>query len=129
MGGDVMARLLTPSPIMLWLLLLLPATIALSGILGAAERETGNRRLALWALLLVIWLFLPLHPADPMAAEVTGAVSILGWLGLVGYWARHVWVNRPTPVWTHALVITHLVAIAVGGIVALLRALMYVPPG
>lgn len=129
MGGDFMTRLLTPSPIMLWLLLLLPATIALSGILGAAERETGNRRLALWALLLVIWLFLPLRPVDPVAAEVTGTVSILGWLGLVGYWARHVWINRPTPVWIHAVVIAHLVAIAVGCGVALIRTLAYSAPG
>ena len=113
---------LTPSPIMHWLLMLLPATIALSGLFGAAEREAGNRRLSLWSLALVVWLFLPWQPQDAQMAQLSGAVSVLGWLGLVGYWARHVWVNRPTPVWVHAAVITHLVAILVACGVAVIRA-------
>ena len=122
MSGDFLARLLTPSPIMHWLLMTLPMTITLSGLFGVAERETGNRRLALWAAAMAIWLFLPLSFADPTLRQIGGMVSILGWLGLVGYWARHVWVNRPTPVWVHAVVITHLVAILVACVVALLRA-------
>jgi hypothetical protein len=115
-------QVLTPSPIMHWLLMLLPATIALSGLFGVAERETGNRRLSLWALALLVWLFLPWQPQDQTAAQLSGAVSILGWLGLVGHWARHVWVHRPTPVWVHAAVITHLVAILGAAVVAVLRA-------
>jgi Ni/Fe-hydrogenase subunit HybB-like protein len=122
MTDAFLARLFTPSPIMGWLLMTLPMTITLSGLFGAAERERGNRRLSLWAAALTVWLFLPLTFAQPQAAQISGVVSILGWLGLVGYWARHVWVNRPTPVWVHAAVITHLVAIAVGVVVALVRA-------
>lgn len=122
MSGEFMTRLLTPSPIMHWLLMTLPMSITLSGLFGAAERETGNRRLSLWAAAMVVWLFLPVQFETPQLAQMAGAVSILGWLGLVGYWARHVWVNRPTPVWVHALVITHLVAIGVACVVALLRA-------
>ncbi len=122
MSGEFMTRLLTPSPIMHWLLLTLPMSITLSGLFGAAEREAGNRRLSLWAAAMVVWLFLPVRFETPQLAQMAGAVSILGWLGLVGYWARHVWVNRPTPVWVHALVITHLVAIGVACVVALLRA-------
>ena len=114
--------LMTPSPIMHWLLMLLPMTIALSGLFGAAERETGNRRLALWAITLTIWLTLPFALPSEQMAQLSGAVSILGWLGLVAYWARHVWVHRPTPVWVHALVITHLMAIAVACVVAVIRA-------
>lgn len=114
--------LLTPSPIMHWLLMVLPATIALSGVFGAAERETGNRRLSLWAVVLALWLNLPLAMPSEQMAQLSGAVSILGWLGLVAYWARHVWVNRPTPVWVHALVITHLMAILVACVVAVIRA-------
>ena len=122
MSADFLARLLTPSPIMHWLLMTLPMTITLSGLFGVAERETGNRRLALWAAAMAIWLFLPLSFADPTLRQIGGMVSILGWLGLVGYWARHGWGNRPTPVWVHAVVITHLMAILVACVVALLRA-------
>lgn len=123
MDSDFLARLLTPSPVMHWLVLLLPLTITLSGVLGAVEREPGNRRLALWAAALTVWLFLPLPYRDPQVAAVGRMVSILGWFLLVGAWARHVWLHRPTPVWVHGLVITHLVALAVGGVVALVRAL------
>ncbi len=122
MSDAFLIRLFTPSPIMGWLLMTLPMTITLSGLFGAAERERGNRRLSLWAAAMVIWLFLPFRFQTPLLAQLSGAISILGWLGLVAYWARHVWVNRPTPVWVHAAVITHLVAIAVGAVVALVRA-------
>jgi hypothetical protein len=122
MSDAFLLRLFTPSPIMGWLLMTLPMTITLSGLFGAAERERGNRRLSLWAAAMVVWLFLPVQFQTPLLAQLSGAISILGWLGLVGYWARHVWVNRPTPVWVHAVVITHLVAIAVGAGVALVRA-------
>jgi hypothetical protein len=122
MSDAFLIRLFTPSPIMGWLLMTLPMTITLSGLFGAAERERGNRRLSLWAAAMVIWLFLPFRFQTPQLAQLSGAISILGWLGLVAYWARHVWVNRPTPVWVHAAVITHLVAIAVGAVVALVRA-------
>ncbi len=122
MNEGFFTLLLTPSPIMHWLLMTLPATITLSGVLGVAEHETGNRRLSLWAGVLTIWLFLPLQFSDPMLVQLSEAVSMLGWLGLVLYWARHVWINRPSPVWGHALVITHLVAILVACAVALIRA-------
>lgn len=122
MSGEFMTRLFTPSPIMWWLLMLLPMTITLSGLFGAAERERGNRRLSLWAAAMVVWLFVPLQFQTPQMVQMSGAVTILGWLGLVGYWARHVWVHRPTPVWVHAMVITHLMAILVGAVVALMRA-------
>ncbi len=122
MSGDFLSLLLTPSPVMHWLLMTLPATITLSGVLGAAEHETGNRRLSLWAGALTVWLFLPFRFADPVLQQLSGAASMLGWLGLAGYWARHVWINRPAPVWGHALVITHLVAILVACGVAVIRA-------
>ncbi|MEZ5797499.1 MAG: hypothetical protein R3D63_08585 [Paracoccaceae bacterium] len=122
MQRDFLTLLFIPSPIMFWLLLTLPMTITLSGLTGAAEGETGNRRLSLWAAAMAIWLFLPLQFDDPQIAQLSGMVSMLGWLGLVAYWARHVWVNRPSPVWAHALVITHLIAILVACVVALVRA-------
>lgn len=125
MTSQFFSLLVTPSPIMHWLLMLLPWTITLSGVFGMAERETGNRRLSLWAAALGIWLFLPWQPQDQQMAQLSGAVSILGWLGLVGHWARHVWVHRPTPVWVHAAVITHLVAILVAVVVAVIRAWMH----
>ena len=78
--------------------------------------------MSLWAIALTVWLFVPLTFVTPELAQLSGALSILGWLGLVGYWARHVWVNRPTPVWVHAVVITHLMALAVACGVALIRA-------
>ncbi len=122
MEGDFLARLMTPSPVMYWLLMTLPMTVALGGIFGAAERGRNNRRLALWAAGLSIWLFLPIDWADPFAARISAMGSVLAWLGLVGFWARHVWNFWPSPVWAHGLVITHLVAIAVGAVVAVLRA-------
>ncbi len=122
MDGDFVTRLFTPSPIMHWLLMTLPMTVALGGIFGAAERGRNNRRLALWAAGLSIWLFLPVAWADPFAERLSAMASTLAWLGLVGFWARHVWNYWPSPVWAHALVITHLVAIAVGAVVAVVRA-------
>lgn len=122
MEAGFLGRLIVPSPVMHWLLMTLPMTIALSGILGAAERGRNNRRLALWAAGLAIWLFLPVALADPLAARLSAMGSVLLWLGLVGYWARHVWDYWPSPVWAHALVITHLVAIVIGAGVAVLRA-------
>ena len=122
MSGDFLSLLLTPSPVMRWLLTTLPVTIMLSGLLGAAEHEAGNRRLAIWAAAMAVWLFLPLHFADPMLLQLSKAVSMLGWLGLAAYWARHVWINRPTPVWGHGLVVTHLLAILVACGVAVIRA-------
>lgn len=127
MEGSFLDRLLTPSPIMHWLLMLLPVTIAVSGIFGAAEREAGNRRIAVWALVLTLWLFLPYRIADPVMAPLGGMISILGWLGLVAFWARHVWVQRPTPVWAQGAVVTHLLAILVACVVALVRAATAAP--
>jgi hypothetical protein len=123
MDGDFLTRLLTPSPVMHGLLVLLPLTVAVPGIFGAAEGGAGNRRLSLWAILLAIWLALPLGFADPMAAAVSSLATVLAWLGMVGYWARHVLTYWPSPVWAHAAVVTHLVAIAIGAVVALVRAL------
>ncbi len=80
-----------------------PAAVALGGSDGGLAVPAGAVR-------------------NAAAGAVVGRGQHPGWLGLVGYWARHVWVNRPTPVWVHAVVITHLVAIAVGAAVALVRA-------
>lgn len=123
MDGDFLTRLTTPSPVMHWLLLLLPLTVAVPGIFGAVERGAGNRRLSLWAIGLAVWLFLPISFADPVAARISGMATILAWLGMVGYWVRHVWTYWPSPVWAHGAVITHLVAIGVGVVVALVRTL------
>ncbi len=76
MNAEFLARLLTPSPIMHWLLMTLPMTITLSGLFGLAERETGNRRLSLWAAAMVVWLFLPVSPADPTLRQI-GGIRIL----------------------------------------------------
>lgn len=123
MDGDFLTRLTTPSPIMHWLLLLLPVTVAVPGIFGAVERGAGNRRLSLWAIALVIWLVLPVSFDDPLAARTATLATMLAWLGLVGAWARHVWVFWPSPVWAHGAVVTHLIAIVVAAVVALVRAL------
>lgn len=129
MAGDFLTRLLTPSPVMHWLVMTLPLTITLSGILGAVEREPGNRRLALAAAGLTVWLFLPLAYGDPQIAAVGEMISVFGWFALIGAWAGHVWRHRPTPVWVHGLVISHLVAILIGCLVALVRALLGGGPG
>ena len=123
MTGEFLTRLFTPSPVMHWLLMLLPMTILVSGLLGAAERGRHNRRLALWAAGLTVWLFLPIGFADPLSARIATMGTILLWLGLVAFWARHVWDYWPSPVWAHGAVITHLVAIGVGAVIALFRAL------
>ncbi|MFZ1468958.1 MAG: hypothetical protein WAT09_08245 [Paracoccaceae bacterium] len=122
MAADFWTLLITPSPIMRALLLLLPVLVMVSGIFGVAERETGTRRLSVWAAAMVIWLFLPVSFHDTQWQQLSGMISMLGWLGLVAYWARQVWVHRPTPVWGHALVIANLVAILIACVVAVIRA-------
>lgn len=126
MWEEFLIRLLTPSPIMHWLLMLLPATITLSGLSGWMEKERGNRRLTFWAGMLTIWLFLPISLPLAEYKQLSAMISILGWLGLVGTWGHHVWTYRPTPVWAHALVISHLVALFIGAIVAVIRAVLTV---
>lgn len=121
LAGTFLARLLLPSPIMRWLLLLLPLTITLSGVLGAAERHSGTRHVALAGAAVLIWLFLPWIPRDPMLLRLSIMGSALLWCGLV--WARLVWNHWPSPVWAHGVVVSHLMAILVAAGVALVRAL------
>jgi hypothetical protein len=124
MGSDFLTRLVTPSPIMHWLLVLLPVSVAITGLFGAVERGANNRRLALFAVALAVWLLVPVQFADPMAARISAMGSILAWAGLVGFWARHIWDYLPSPVWAHGVVITHLIALLVACVVALVRALL-----
>lgn len=115
-------RLLTPSPIMHGLLLLLPATILVSALSGWWQRERGNRRLTLWAGLLTLWVFLPVTFPLIEMRQLSAMATMLAWVGLVGAWGHHVWTFRPTPVWAHGVVIAHLMAIGVAVVVAILRA-------
>ncbi|MCB6176830.1 hypothetical protein LHP98_01645 [Rhodobacter sp. Har01] len=123
MEGDFLIRLTTPSPVMHWLLVLLPVTVAVPGLFGAAEGGAGNRRLSLWAIGLALWLFVAPRFADPVAAGVSSLATVLAWAGMVGFWARHVWTYWPSPVWAHAAVVFHLSAIAIASVVALVRAM------
>lgn len=123
MDPGFLDRLLTPSPVMAWLLLLFPALVAGAGIAGARRREPGSLRLAVMALLLLLWLVLPLSFADPIAQRISVMISALGWFGLLGAWSQQVWNRWPAPVWIHAWVTSHLVAILVACAVAVFRAL------
>ena len=120
----LLQHLYTPSPILHWLLTLQPAAITLAGLMGWAERERGNRRLVAWAGGLTLWIWLPVQFGLLELRQLSAMITILGWLGLVGFWAHHVWTNRPTPVWAHAIVIAHLMAIGVALVVAVIRAAM-----
>ena len=123
MDSDFLTRLITPSPIMHWLLELFPLVVAVGGLAGIRRRNPGSARLAALAVLLALWFFLPLGFADPIAQKISVMASVIGWFTLLGAWAAHVWNRWPNPVWAHAWVISHLSTILVACIVALYRAL------
>lgn len=64
--------------------------LAAAGMRGLLGRR-GAGRLALGALALCLWLFLPWQPALPEARQLSVFVSTFGWLWLVMGWMRLVW--------------------------------------
>ncbi|WP_112312356.1 hypothetical protein [Pseudogemmobacter bohemicus] len=125
MESAFLSRLLTPSPIMHWLLLLFPVVVAVAGLTGMRRRHNGALRLTILALVTLCWLALPLRFDDPLLSAISVLVSTVLWFSLLTAWSAHVWNRFPSPVWAHGWVVSHLVTIGVACMVALVRALMY----
>jgi hypothetical protein len=116
------ATLATPSPIMHGLLVLFPLTVLGAALSGWRAKERGNRRLAAFAALVAAWVWLAPAPAHPLAAALVLWASGFLWVWLALAWGRHVWTRHPEPVWAQAVVIGHLMALAVAAVVAVVRA-------
>ena len=123
MDGDFLQRLLTPSPVMHWLLLLFPVVVAIAGLTGVRRRHSGAMRLLLLALVTLIWLALPVVFSDPALKSLSVMVSVTLWFSLLAAWAGHVWNRWPSPVWAHGWVVSHLITILIACVVALVRAI------
>lgn len=125
MESDFLNRLLTPSPVMQWLLLLFPAVVLVAGLTGIRRRHNGAFRLTGLALITLVWLALPLHFVDPSGHAISVLVSTLLWVSVLAAWGSHVWNRWPSPVWAHGWVVSHLVTIVIACLVALVRALSH----
>ncbi|NPD15257.1 hypothetical protein HOY34_08600 [Xinfangfangia sp. D13-10-4-6] len=123
MENEFLRRLLTPSPIMHWLLILFPVVVAIAGLTGVRRRHGGAVRLTILAVIAVIWMTMPVHFADPVMQSISVIASVTLWFSVLVAWARHVWNRWPSPVWAHAWVVSHLVTILIASVVALVRAL------
>jgi hypothetical protein len=100
------------------LILVMPFAIAVAGLAAFRCGERAGLALALWAGGYIAWTVLPL----PAEAAVAGrVVSFLGWLWLVGAWARRAVWHEPLLFVANAVVVALLLALALTLGVATLR--------
>lgn len=99
------------SAVLRLLLMGIPVSITVAAIAGWRKTVPGARGLALWGILLLIWLAMPLRFSVIEFQQLAQMVSILGWFWLLRAWAQHVLGEWPSPTWGHWLVGSLLVAL------------------
>lgn len=98
-----------------WLLILLPATIALAGYASLAQRS--DDRIRAWVQmitgsLLTLWLVLPWQPTDPAIRATNATITLFTYGYVLQDWLRELWRSSGQPRWAHWLVfVTFLAAL------------------
>jgi hypothetical protein len=100
-----------------------PVAITVAGLAGWRARVPHTLPLAIWGLVLCLWIFAPVTLTEAQVLSFRNFVSILGWLWLVRGWGRLVLTEWPAPIWSHWIVGTLLVLLPLAGGVVLIRGL------
>lgn len=103
------------------LALAIPLAITVAALAGWRQRVEGAGQLALFGLLVCLWLATPWTFAYLELQQASLALSILCWFWLLLAWARHVLGDWPAPIWGHWLVGTLLWVLPVTGAIILIR--------
>ncbi len=120
---DDVLTLLGTSPLLRGMAAAVPVTIAVAGFAGWRARVPNTLPLALWGLVLCLWIYLPIEVHLQQVYIFRNFVSILGWLWLVKAWGRLVLTEWPAPIWAHWIVGTLLALLPLCGAVVLIRGL------
>lgn len=115
--------LLGHSPVLQALAAAVPVAITVAGLAGWRAQVPGTLPLAVWGLVLCVWIFAPVTLTEEQVILFRNFVSILGWLWLVRAWGRLVLTEWPAPIWSHWIVGTLLALLPLTGAVVLIRAL------
>lgn len=100
-----------------------PVAITVAGLAGWRARVPHTLPLAIWGVLLCLWIYAPIEVHLHQVEVFRNFVSILGWVWLVRAWGRLVLNEWPAPIWSHWMVGTLLLLLPLAGAVVLIRAL------
>ena len=92
-------------------------------VAGWRARVPHTLPLAIWGLMLCLWIYAPIEVHLHQVEVFRNFVSILGWVWLVRAWGRLVLNEWPAPIWSHWIVGTLLLLLPLTGAVVLIRAL------
>lgn len=115
-------EVLTASPSLQALALAVPVAIAVAGLAGWRAKVPHALPLALWGMLLVLWIVLPVGTLPEEVGQFRRMVAGFGWLWLVQAWGRLVLTEWPAPIWAHWIIGTLLLVLPVTVAVVLIRA-------
>ncbi|OYU18026.1 MAG: hypothetical protein CFE34_12650 [Rhodobacteraceae bacterium PARR1] len=118
-----MLDLLGQSPLLLMLASAVPVAITVAGLAGWRAQVPDTLPLAIWGLILTLWIFAPVTLTEAQVILFRNFVSIIGWLWLVRAWGRLVLTEWPAPIWSHWIVGTLLALLPLCGAVVLIRGL------
>ena len=96
-----------------WLLILLPATIAIAGYASLAQRTDDRVRAWVQVItgsLLTLWLALPWQPTDTAIRATNATITLFTYGYVLQDWARELWRNSGQPRWAHWLVFVTFIA-------------------
>lgn len=92
------------------LLIILPAAIAIAGLVIWSVGERKGLALAAWGAVYVAWMLIPLRITGELRHLAT-FISVFGFVWLVGSWARRVSWHDPKLVAAHLLVAALILAL------------------
>lgn len=120
---DDVLTVLGTSPLLRALAAAVPMAITVAGVAGWRARVPHTLPLAVWGLVLCLWIYAPVAVHLHQVEVFRNFVSILGWVWLVRAWGRLVLNEWPAPIWSHWIVGTLLLLLPLTGAVVLIRAL------
>lgn len=94
-----------------WLMVALPAVIALAGYASLSYRSDDPIRAwvqVITGALLAVWMLLPWHPTELAVRGANGSMTIFAFGYLLWDWLREAWRSGLIPRWAHLLVLATL---------------------